>query len=90
MAAGKRRLCFFHTDKPENIVFCINATHALNIAIKSLARTGDTVVISGYEHNAVTRPLHAIGARVQIAKAPLFQSDATAAAYDAALKTEQD
>jgi selenocysteine lyase/cysteine desulfurase len=46
----------FHTDKPENVVFCMNATHALNIAIKSIARTGDAVVVTGYEHNAVTRP----------------------------------
>ena len=45
----------------EQVVFTFNATHGLNIAIKSLVKQGDTVLISGYEHNAVTRPLAAIG-----------------------------
>lgn len=76
----------FHSDNPENIVFCQNATHALNIAIKSMARAGDTVVTSGYEHNAVTRPLHALGARVVPAEAPLFDRAACLSAFDEALK----
>ena len=52
---------FFDVSQPDNVILTNNATHALNIAIKSLVSPGDTVVISGYEHNAVTRPLHAIG-----------------------------
>lgn len=51
----------FDVPQPDNVVLTGNATHALNIAIRSLVSPGDTVVISGYEHNAVTRPLHAIG-----------------------------
>ncbi len=50
----------FHVPQPEQIVFTHNATHGLNIAIQTLVRPGSTVLISGYEHNAVTRPLHAI------------------------------
>ena len=42
---------------PEQVVFTANATHALNIAIKTLVSPGGRVAISGYEHNAVTRPL---------------------------------
>ena len=52
---------FFDVPQPENVILTSNATHALNIAIRSLVSPGDTVVISGYEHNAVTRPLRAIG-----------------------------
>lgn len=52
---------FFDVSQPDNVILTTNATHALNIAIKSLVSPGDTVVISGYEHNAVTRPLHMIG-----------------------------
>jgi len=64
----------FHVDCPDDVVFTFNATHGLNIAIKSLLRPGDTVLISGYEHNAVTRPIHAMeGVTVKIADAPLFQ-----------------
>ncbi|MBQ3135550.1 MAG: aminotransferase class V-fold PLP-dependent enzyme [Oscillospiraceae bacterium] len=63
----------FGLDDPSQVVFTFNATHALNIAIKSLVRAGDTVVISGYEHNAVTRPLHAIGdVEIRVADGPLF------------------
>ena len=50
----------FDVGSPEQVVFTFNATHALNIAIKSLVRPGDRVLISGYEHNAVTRTLGAI------------------------------
>ena len=67
----------FHLDSPENVVFTLNATHALNIAIKSLVGPGDTALISGYEHNAVTRPLYAIpGVTVKVAAAPLFDQGA--------------
>ena len=45
----------FHVQDPEHVVLTFNATHGLNIAIKSLVKPGDTVLISGYEHNAVTR-----------------------------------
>ncbi len=60
----------------------MNATHALNIAIKTLVPQGGRAVISGYEHNAVTRPLTALGASVEVAAAPLFQPEAVTAAFD--------
>ena len=47
----------YHLESPEQVVFTMNATHGLNIAIKSLVPPGGRAVISGYEHNAVTRPL---------------------------------
>lgn len=66
----------FELDDPEQVVFTFNATHGLNIAIKSVVKPGDTVLISGYEHNAVTRPLHAIpDVTIKVARAPLFQPE---------------
>lgn len=62
----------FHVSDPERVVFTFNATHGLNIAIKTLARPGSRVVVSGYEHNAVTRPLHALGADLRVARGGLF------------------
>ncbi len=59
----------YHAGSPEQVVFTINATHALNIAIKSLVPPGGKAVISGYEHNAVTRPLAALGAQIDVAAA---------------------
>ena len=53
----------YHLENPEQVAFTMNATHGLNIAIKSLVPPGGKAVISGYEHNAVTRPLAALGAQ---------------------------
>ena len=72
----------FQLENPEQVVFTFNATHGLNIAIRSLLEPGDAVVISGYEHNAVTRPLRALGAEVRVAEAPLFDREAQLAAFE--------
>ncbi len=72
----------FGVSDPARVVFTLNATHALNLAIKSLVPPGGRVVLSGYEHNAVTRPLTALGAEMAVAEAPLFQEAAVAAAFD--------
>lgn len=72
----------FGLDNPEQVVFTLNATHALNIAVKSLVPPGGRAVISGYEHNAVTRPLEALGAEVSVAEAPLFDRAAAIEAFD--------
>ena len=63
----------FQVESPEQVVFTSNATHGLNLAIHSLLKPGDAVVISGYEHNAVTRPLAAIPElRLRVVRAPMF------------------
>ena len=53
--------------QPEQVVFTMNATHALNLAIKTLVKPGGRAVISGFEHNAVLRPLHHLGAEIIVA-----------------------
>ena len=79
----------FQVPKPEQVVFTNNATHGLNIAIKALVRPGGTVVISGYEHNAVTRPLHAIpDVTVRVAAGQLFRPEETVEAFRKALTPE--
>lgn len=64
----------FGLKNPENVVFTLNATHALNLAIKTLVPPGGRAVISGYEHNAVTRPLRALEAQISVAESPLFSA----------------
>jgi len=73
----------FHVPEPEQVVLTFNATHGLNIAIRSLVRPGARVLISGYEHNAVTRPLHALGAKTLVLKTPLFDPAAFLRAAEA-------
>ena len=62
--------------EPTGVAFTSNATHGLNIAIKSAVKPGSRVAVSGYEHNAVTRPLAALGAELLVADAPLFDDEA--------------
>lgn len=73
--------------QPEQVVFTSNCTHGLNIAISTLAGPGDAVVISGFEHNAVTRPLYARKCRVNVAGRKLFDPADTLRAWKAALQT---
>lgn len=74
--------------KTEQVVFTMNATHALNLAIRSLVKPGDQVVISGFEHNAVRRPLYLIGADVQIAGRRLFDPEDTYFAFSEAITSK--
>ncbi len=48
----------FNAD-PENTIFTLNCTHALNLAIKGLGRKGCHYVASDIEHNASIRPIYA-------------------------------
>ena len=67
----------YHVENPENIIFTYNATVALNMAIKGLLHSGHAV-ISGYEHNAVVRPLASLerfGITYTAAQAPLFDPE---------------
>lgn len=57
---------FFGSNNPENVIFTMNATMALNIAIKGLLRQGDHVLISDMEHNAVLRPVHRLAQKGKI------------------------
>lgn len=71
---------------PEQVVFTANCTQGLNMAIRTLVKPGDRVVVSGFEHNAVTRPLHLLGAEVIVAGRKLFDWSDTLAEFEAALQ----
>ena len=75
---------------PEQVVFTMNATHGLNIALRSLVRPGGRVVLSGMEHNAVTRPLAALGAQIETADAPPFAPERLLEGFARALRQGAD
>jgi len=53
---------FFGAKNPERIIFTLNCTDSLNIAIKGALRDGDHVITTVLEHNSVLRPLNALEA----------------------------
>ena len=75
---------------PEQVVLTTNCTHGLNIAIRSLVKPGSRVAVSGFEHNAVTRPLHALGAELRVAGRTLFDQNDTLEQFYKVLKQGVD
>lgn len=51
---------FFNADDPLRVVFGLNVTDSINLALHGLLKRGDHVVTTSMEHNAVMRPLHAL------------------------------
>lgn len=70
---------------PEQVVFTAGATQGLNMAIGDLVRRGDRVVVSGFEHHAVMRPLTERGAIPTVAGTKLFDREDTLLAFDRAI-----
>jgi cysteine desulfurase family protein len=50
----------FGAEEPSRIAFTLNATDAINIALKGTLSPGDHVVTTSMEHNAVARPLRGL------------------------------
>lgn len=67
---------FFHAPKEENVIFTLNCTSALNIVMKGILKSGDHVVISDMEHNAVVRPLQKLAEKgITFSQAKVYPGD---------------
>lgn len=55
---------------PSRIVFTLNGTDALNMALKGFLNDGDRVVTTSFEHNSLARPLNALerAGRITVAR----------------------
>ncbi|HVO22832.1 MAG TPA: aminotransferase class V-fold PLP-dependent enzyme [Candidatus Margulisiibacteriota bacterium] len=61
----------FNAPDPARVIFTLNCTDALCIALKGLIKAGDRVVTGPYEHNSVVRPLSSLrpgGTQVAVAR----------------------
>lgn len=56
-----RTAAFFGCDDPFRVSFTQNITMAINLVLKGFLHPGDHVLVSPMEHNAVMRPLTAMG-----------------------------
>ncbi len=60
----RRKLAaLFGCPRPDHVVFCANATEALNIALYGLLGPGERAVTTDLEHNSVLRPLYDLQSR---------------------------
>lgn len=47
-------------ENPDHVIFTLNTSDALNLAIRGLVRPGDHVVTTWLDHNSVLRPFNAL------------------------------
>lgn len=66
----------FGAPNPERVIFTLNATDALNMAIKGVLGPGDHAVTTDLEHNSVSRPLEGLAARGVITVTRVRSDDA--------------
>ena len=53
----ERIAAFFNIPLSSNVIFTFNVTMGINLALKGFLKSGDHVITSSMEHNAVMRPL---------------------------------
>ncbi len=72
----KKLADFFGTDA-EKIIFTLNCTHALNMAIKGVMKNKGHIITSCLEHNSVLRPLYAMKkeGKISYSVASVYEDD---------------
>ena len=64
--SARETVADFFGAQPENVVFTLNCTHALNMAIQGIMKNGGHMIISGIEHNSAARPAAKLAAEKKI------------------------
>lgn len=81
----------FFGAEPENVVFTLNCTYALNMAIQGIMNGGGHMIISSLEHNSVSRPAAALAksGRVSLSIARVYPDDSrTAESFRSLIRTD--
>ena len=65
----------FHVKSPQEVIFTPSVTHSLNMLLQGFLKKGDHVITTSMEHNAIMRPLYALGkARITYDTVPCDKS----------------
>ena len=64
--SARETVAEFFGAEPENTVFTLNCTYALNMAIQGIMNGGGHMIISSIEHNSVARPAAKLAADKKI------------------------
>ena len=81
----------FGANAPERVIFTANCTMALNMVIKGVCRSGDHVVASSLEHNAVARALYKMqknGVDVDYAEVIFGDREATVRSFERLIRDD--
>lgn len=75
--SARETVAEFFGAEPENVVFTLNCTHALNMAIQGIMCGGGHIIISGFEHNSSARPAARLAQKgnVSLSVAEVFPDD---------------
>jgi cysteine desulfurase family protein len=65
---------FFGFSDSARLIFTPGTTESLNLILRDALQTGDSIAVSSMEHNAVMRPLHALG-KEKRSKLDIFPCD---------------
>lgn len=75
--ARQKAANFFGADGLEQVIFTASCTHAINCVLKGVLNSGDHIIVSSLEHNAVMRPLVKCGAEYSVAEVSLTDDGET-------------
>lgn len=81
---------YFGMVDPEKVVFTKGSTEAINLLFNGLLESGNHVIISCYEHNAVLRPLHDLKRKGVIDYSVISRDDLELSADDLFAKYAKD
>ncbi|MCM1132791.1 MAG: aminotransferase class V-fold PLP-dependent enzyme [Ruminococcus flavefaciens] len=75
--SARETVADFFNAEPENVVFTLNCTHALNMAIQGIMKNGGHMIISGMEHNSSARPSAKLAGekKILLSVAPVYPED---------------
>ncbi len=75
--SARETVADFFGAEPENVVFTLNCTHALNMAIQGIMSDGGHLIISGMEHNSSARPAAKLAndKKISLSVAPVYPED---------------
>lgn len=78
-------------SRPSQVAFCTSGTHALNVLLGGLLRSGDHLITTAMEHNSVLRPLHelSVNSNVHYSVLPVNERGLADPRGVAAVRTEQ-
>lgn len=75
--SSRETIAEFFGAEAENVVFTLNCTAALNMAVKGIMHDGGHLIISGMEHNSVARPVAALAIekKIMLSVADVYSND---------------